>query len=231
MKSLYLPDTIFSVGQVLGVSDDDYHHLVRVFRIQSGEYILLLNGRGSSAKAHVNTIKKDILELTVEFVHEQSYANNFIAVILSPKKDALDLTIRSCVELCFRKIILVRGQHSSEKLPLFDKINKQLKQAIEQSNASFIPELQVDDLVNIDFKSFPKTIVLDNHQAKAKMDFSLNGDEALVVGPEGGFSSQEREFLASIESSFVLHLPTAILRAPTALVAGAGWLYAHLSVR
>ena len=62
-------------------------------------------------------------------------------------------------------------------------------------------------------------------------DLSPVGSEVnlLVVGPEGGWSSRERD--AFIQGSVPrMHLPTPILRVATAAVAATSWCLAHRSL-
>jgi RsmE family RNA methyltransferase len=53
-------------------------------------------------------------------------------------------------------------------------------------------------------------------------------NKLLVVGPEGGFSTNELNYLYSQKNIIPISLPTPILRTPTALAVGAGMMIQSL---
>jgi RsmE family RNA methyltransferase len=57
---------------------------------------------------------------------------------------------------------------------------------------------------------------------------NLGDEKLLIVGPEGGFSPLEIEFLHQMPRIRILNLPTPILRTPTAVAAGAGIILGSL---
>ena len=54
---------------------------------------------------------------------------------------------------------------------------------------------------------------------------TLNGKCLGFVGPEGGFSEEEEHQISLIPGSCSIHLPTPILRAPTAIASLAGVIF------
>lgn len=226
MKALYIPEAVLTIGQFLEIKDDDYHHLVVVSRINKSEALLLLNGSGTGYLARVSEITKKALR--VEIVESQSRNNQprYSVMILIPKKESLDLMIKACVELAVKEVILVRGDHSVEKIPETRKLEKMVKQAIEQSNSFYGLNLRQANLREFNFSLFDSVNILDLVAPEGKAKREVGSSELLVVGPEGGFSDPERSLFQTISKGKYISLETNILRAPTALIAGLGWLYA-----
>lgn len=225
MKALYLPDVSLVKGQVVEVRDEDYHHLVTVQRLNRNEKILFLNGSGVGFYANVLEISKKVLRVEVIEEKKSFTQPRHSVLILAPKKDALDLMVKSCVEMAVNEILIIRGDHSVERLPDESKIQKIIKQAIEQSNSFYHHQFRLTSLSGIDFAKYKSVNILDLIESKVLGQKSISDTELLVVGPEGGFSDKERDFFKTILHSSSIALPTNILRSPTALIAGLGWLY------
>ena len=226
MKALFLPNLSFEIDQIVDVSGEDYHHIVIVQRIQKNEKILLLNGSGIGFLSSVLDITKKNLKLEVIEKINSQIINKHSVLILIPKKDALDQMIKSCIEMSVREIILVRGDHSVEKLPEMKKVEKIMKQAIEQSNSFFEHKLFITTLKDFDFNQYKSVNILDTIDSQPTSISNSALEELLVVGPEGGFSNHERELFKKIKGLRTISLSTNILRSPTAMIAGLGWLYA-----
>lgn len=226
MKSLYIPSAVFKIGQQIEVQDDDYHHLVVVSRIKKNEEVLLLNGSGEAFLSKIIDITKKNLKLEVSQVKTSQIRPRHSVMILIPKKESLDLMIKSCVELAVKEIILVRGDHSVERLPDDRKIAKMIKQAIEQSNSYYHHRLTQAHLKEFNFSLYSSVNILDLNGQEGKIKNEAGENELLLVGPEGGFSESEKSFFQTIHNAKYISFPTNILRAPTALIAGLGWLYA-----
>lgn len=226
MKALYIPETVLKIGQLLEIKDEDYHHLVVVSRMNKTEMLLLLNGSGTGYLARVLEITKKSLKVEIIESRVSSKHPRHSVMILIPKKDSLDLMIKACVELAVKEVILVRGDHSVERVPETKKLEKMVKQAIEQSNSFHDHNLKQANLREFNFSLFESVNILDLLAPEGKAKGEVGSSELLVVGPEGGFSDAERSFFQTIPNVKYISLETNILRAPTALIAGLGWLYA-----
>lgn len=221
MRALWLPDLAIQNDYVL--KDENFHHLVNVVRIEATEELLLLNGKGLFVLTEVQTIQKRELRLVFkkDFRKERTY--DFDLALGMPKRDALELSLKEATELGFRTIYLIRSEYSQMKFPEEDRLQKLLVSALEQSNAPFLPEVIMTDWKEVPWTSYKETLLLDSQTDVAHKDTSFGpGARLLVVGPEGGFSPAELEFLHSRPKARVLTLPTPILRTPTAVATGAG---------
>lgn len=209
---------------------EELHHLLNVVRIEEGEALLLLNGKGLMVETRVAGIGKKALELNLVSSSTQERTYNFDLVLGMPKRDALELCLKQATELGFRNIFLVKSDYSQMRFPDEERTLKLLISALEQSNAPFLPKISSGDLKSIPWADYGQTLLLDSQMetVAGSTHSTASGDQVLIVGPEGGFSPEERKFLHSLSKVNVVKLPTPILRSPTALATGAGIMLGRL---
>ncbi len=226
MRALYLDDLI--AQDVYEISGDPLHHLVNVVRLENDEELLLLNGSGFSVKTKVLEIgkKRLLLQKTEENITERKFVYDLALGI--PKKDALELSLKQAVELGFRKIFLVRSDYSQTRLPEETRIRALLISALEQSNSTFLPEIEEADWNRVPWNDYGTVLVLDSQKGKDPFLPRQLTPALLVVGPEGGFSPAESSYFQGLKGIESLLLPTPIMRTPTAVATGAGVLLQRL---
>lgn len=209
--------------------DDSLHHLVHVIRIEVGEKLLLLNGRGLKVFTTVEAISKK--ELILGYIqHEQvDREYSFDLALGMPKREALELCLKEATELGFRRIYLVRSDYSQMRAPEGERLQKLLISALEQSNAPFFPECIEANWSNIPWSEFSQVLVLDSQRKEgaSRLKTGIKG-QLLVVGPEGGFSDGESAQWQALDNVKIVNLPTPILRTPTAVATGAGMMLENL---
>lgn len=227
MRALYLPD--LSIQNEYSLRGEALHHLVNVIRIRTEEELLLLNGKGLGVHTKVQSVSKK--EMILSFSHSQTKERkSSIDLALGiPKKDALDLCLKQATELGLRRLYLIRADYSQGKVPERSRIESLLVSALEQANSYFLPEVHEINWRDIPFADYQVSLMLDS-QTKEASNSSLQGGEncLLIVGPEGGFSPAELEWLRTRPEVQGLRLPTPILRTPTALATGVGVLLGRL---
>jgi 16S rRNA (uracil1498-N3)-methyltransferase len=227
MRAAYLSGKVLKAEDVVLIEDETFHHWTTVLRMKSGEEILLFNGLGVRARAKINEIKKRSLQLKVMEVVQVPATTRPDVLLLTPKRDALESMLKAAAELACDKILLLRGEYSQEKLPDGRRVEALLQSALEQSNNPWAPQLvSLEKWEEFDASVYEQILVMDVGMSTAANAVRNSGQKILlVVGPEAGFSAVERERFKSWNNASVITLPSAILRAPTAMIAGLGWWY------
>jgi 16S rRNA (uracil1498-N3)-methyltransferase len=211
------------------IQGESAHHLLNVVRVEPGEEILLLNGKGLMVWARIETVSKREIKLKKLKDHFFPPSSQRDLILGIPKKEALELSLKEAVELGFRRIFLVRSAYSQIKFPESDRLQNLLESALEQSNAAYMPTLFCLKWDEIPFHEFSQVMVLDSQLTSTAVRSEISSlPVALVVGPEGGFSPDEQRFLYGLANVVAVRLPCPILRTPTAVAAGAGLLMARL---
>jgi 16S rRNA (uracil1498-N3)-methyltransferase len=211
------------------IKGDKAHHLINVARLTPQEEVLLLNGKGLMIWTRVEQVSKREIILRKYREKNPSAISSRDLILGIPKKEALELSLKQAVELGFRRIYLIRSAHSQIKIPDDDRLKGVLVSALEQSNAPYLPELIPTDWESVPFHTYDQVILLDSQSNSGHAKLSAGAKvNALVVGPEGGFSSEELNLLHSLSNVAAIKLPCPILRTPTAIATGAGLLMGRL---
>jgi 16S rRNA (uracil1498-N3)-methyltransferase len=210
------------------MDDVDTHHLVRVLRLRAGETVTVSNGRGAWRICTMTS--SHTLEPVSDDIHAVAAAEHPIAVAFGvTKADKPEIVVQKLTEIGVDQIVPVLMEHSVVRWDE-DKIDRQherfcrvVKEAAMQSRQVYLPVVQ---RVVANIEALVKSSVIAQHHgalaaAEPDGDASLDGISAIVVGPEGGFSTSELE-----QFERRVALPGGILRAETAAIA-AGVLLAH----
>lgn len=225
MRAIYLENLTVESEYIL--RGEAFHHLVHVARVKLGEEILLLNGQGLEMRCEIVGISKRELSLkTLEHLFKKLKFRVDILLAM-PKKDALDLCLKQVVELGIHTTYLVSTQFSQMKCPEKERLQKLLVSALEQSNSPHLTHVISLALKEIDYSAYDQVLVLDSQHPGEQPNFA-QGRLLLVVGPEGGFSPEEFAFFDQLPNLCRLHLPTPIMRTPTALSCGVGVILQRL---
>lgn len=227
MRALYLPN-FPELGQV-SINGEAHHHLVNVIRANLGSELLLLDGKGRKANAVIKNIsKKDLtLQILNSSIHERKFQLDLALGL--PKKEALELCLRQAVEIGFNKIFLVESTYSNLRNISIDRLEKITISALEQSNSPFLPVIENVSWKDIQFEKYIQSILLNSQETGFEEKQLIYGSsKLLIVGPEGGFDKAEMDLFKNISNLASINLPTGILRTPTAVSVGAGWLLERL---
>lgn len=225
MRSVYLD--IKSLNDSIVLEDKDkLHHLNNVVKVKKSEEILILNGSGLKAKYLVSDTNKKQLQLKmIDSAVRESRKYNLSILIGLTKKDDLSSIIKSSVEIGASEIIICLTEYSQRYKVNTERIDRIIISAMEQSNNSIKPSLRfLDSLESLNTSDYSHIIALDPYKEES-LPAQLNNKVLLVIGPEGGFSRDEVEFLSKEQCTSFMKFDSPILRAKTAVSVGFGRLY------
>ena len=217
----------FAVNKNLKISDKDKHHIINVMRMKPNDKIEIVYDE-IIYLCRINNITKNNIDYDV--VKQISMDNELnckvtIAIPLINEKK-LDFVLQKCTELGVYDFVIYDCERS--KVKVNDKVDKKLerwnlitKEAAEQSFRNISPKVYgittLKNMVNFEHnlklvastKKVEKTI-------KNVLQNSTNCDKILiVVGPEGGLSEKEENYL--LENEFLpITFGNTILRCETA---------------
>jgi 16S rRNA (uracil1498-N3)-methyltransferase len=214
-------------GEVLTITGDAAHHL-NVVRVKNNEVILLLNGKGSILKGVITSLSKNQIDFKIEHAETFEYKHELSLAIANPKKDAFEDILKSAVELGLKHIYPLLSDFSQYDYIPSERIQRVLESALIQSNNPYFPIIHEQQTLK-NFLSFHQdTLVFFNSQINPETAKKAiqNVAKTILIGPEGGFSPNEVEEILKVERVQEIHLPTAIMRAPTAVASSVGYLLA-----
>ena len=222
-----MPRFFVTPDQIPEIKGTDAHHIRHVLRMQVGDQLELLDGTGKIYTAKIAQMSKEKIICTIlseKIEKSESKVSITIAQCL-PKAKKMDLIIQKCTELGVAKIIPVISERSVAKGEKLERWKKIAKEASEQCGRATIPEisplLKFSEVLKL-AKDYDLALIPWELEDKTTLKKILTGLEAsrpaglvILVGPEGGFSTQEVELV--INAGFKsISLGKRILRTETA---------------
>ena len=193
-----------------------------VLRLRADDTILLLDGSGYEYLSRIISLTRD--EMAIE-VGERKVSENISQkeLTLFPalfKRDCFEWMIDKGTELGVSHFVPVISERSEKKTLNDERTRKIIKEASEQSGRGKQPDLhEVIELEKVfDEYLYP---VLAFHPEGEKFNaekFSDVSPLGILIGPEGGWSDREIEFLKS-KNVPIYSLGSQVLRAETAAIA------------
>ena len=211
------------------LDDGDVHHLLHVMRARISDEIEVV----ADKKLYVGIIKKiNPLEIVVnyEIPQDNELPQSVTLFFALAKGDKIDFVVQKATELGASRIVLVKSERCITKFEekdlerKLDRFRKIAKEASEQSHRLSIPEIVgVVDINNIPSNLLENINLIAYEKEAGKTDNFMsslkeNKSISILIGPEGGFSTQEVE-LCQRQYGFVpVSLGKRILRTETAAV-------------
>ena len=226
MQRLFVEADLSAASEV-AASPDQFNYLCNVLRLEENAEILLFNGRDGEWKAaiHYPSRKKIVLK-PVEQTRPQPPLPDLHYLFAPLKTGRMDYLIQKAVEMGAGQIRPVITQHVQGKVHSLDKLAAYAMEAAEQCGILAVPEIAEPVKLQDLLATWPKDrriIYCDEGDAGQNPLPILQGltdtHYALLIGPEGGFSEEERELLRSLDFVTPIPLGPRILRADTAAVA------------
>ncbi|WP_183575340.1 16S rRNA (uracil(1498)-N(3))-methyltransferase [Mucilaginibacter sp. X5P1] len=200
MHLFYTPDIEPSHPQYF-LSEEESKHAVRVLRLNVGDKVQLIDGRGGLYTAEIKDAhpKRTILQIT-DVVTGFNKRNHYLHIAIAPTKniERLEWFLEKATEIGIDEISLIICQRSERKEAKVDRLNKIITSAIKQSLKAYHPVLnEPEPLSKLLSRSFDGQKFIahceESDKTSLKQDISLNGKYLILIGPEGDFSPKEIE--------------------------------------
>lgn len=223
---LYI-DAPLAAGQEVSFDRGQANHLVNVLRLKLGDGILLFNGRDGEWQATLAATGKRASARVGTRSRNQPRAPD-LHLLFAPLKHArLDYLVQKAVEMGVSRLQPVLTRHTQVARVNLERMRANVIEAAQQCGVLAMPDVaepvQLDAAIS--FLEQERLLVFCDEDADvrgpvtalaaAKRDFPL----AVLIGPEGGFSEEERAALLKRPNVVRIALGPRILRADTAAVA------------
>ena len=212
-------------GSPIALEGPQVHYLKNVLRKKEDDPLRLFNGRDGEWVGRIETIgKKDMQVALIEQRRPQSANTRRIHAYFAPiKKNRMDFLIEKAVELGATDLHPVITQNTENRKLNAERIELQIIEAAEQCERLTLPTLHkpADLFQAIKSVNAPVLAALERGDHPLAIDIRgqfINQDIGILIGPEGGFTAEEMEWLAARENITAVSLGSNILRAETALV-------------
>ena len=218
---LYHPENILENSTSL-LSKEHTHYLVNVMRAKRGGNVNFFNKNGEWL-SEIVFLEKDRVEVKfLSKIKENTNTHNIELAICLVKKNAMEIILQKATELGIRKIIPIISERTEVKEINFERANKIVIEATEQSNQLEPPQiseiLKLKDFLNINTNKKIFFADINSDYSLEKKDFKEGETVTVLVGPEGDFSPTERELILNGSTTVAFSLSKNILRTDTAVI-------------
>ncbi|NTJ06086.1 16S rRNA (uracil(1498)-N(3))-methyltransferase [Rhizobium lusitanum] len=226
MQRLFVTSDI-EAGSAIEADQDQFNYLANVLRMEDGAELLIFNGRDGEWRASISFPSRKRIQLTpVEEARPQPAPSDLHYLFAPLKVGRLDYLVQKAVEMGAGLLQPVMTQHVQGKITNLDKVRANVIEAAEQCGILGIPDVAEPVKLADLLARWPRErriIYCDEGDAgQNPLPLLTKVREkhlALLVGPEGGFSEEERALLRSLDFVTAIPLGPRILRADTAAVA------------
>lgn len=226
MQRLFLAHPL-AAGQEIEADQQQAHYLANVLRLCEGADILVFNGRDGEWLAKLGTVGKKVVRLAPTLQTRAQPPEPDLLYCFAPiKAGRLDYMVQKAVEMGAGRLQPVITQHTQMSTVGLDRLRANVVEAAEQCGVLSVPE--VCEAIKLDrllWEWEPGRRLVHCDEAASGNDpvpilTALRGQRiGLLVGPEGGFSEEERTRLRALPYVTAIPLGPRILRADTAAVA------------
>lgn len=220
MQIFYAPDIS---GSTYTLNEEESKHCIRVLRLNPGDEITLVDGKGNLFKTHIiDPHVKRCQVLVVEAFPEFEKRNFYLHIAIAPTKniERFEWFLEKATEIGIDEITPLLCDHSERKVVNNERLEKIIVAAMKQSIKAYLPKLNQ----MIPFKQFLQTNSNGDlyiaHCYKKELNHLKNEIQpkqksTILIGPEGDFSPDEVS--KAIQNNFKeISLGSSRLRTETA---------------
>jgi 16S rRNA (uracil1498-N3)-methyltransferase len=232
---LFLLDALPS-GATVVLDGPEGRHAATVKRLRPGELVQVTDGRGHTARAVVEAVHRDALDLRLtERTTEPPPAPRVVLAQALVKGDRSELAVELATEAGVDAVLpwraarcVVRWESGLRGEKALARWRTTAREAAKQARRAWVPVVEQPVTTADLARRIPGAAgALVLHEAAAEgldaVDLPAAGDLLLVVGPEGGITDDERDVLVAAGARAV-RLGPQVLRASTAAAVALGAL-------
>ena len=220
---LFFPKSL-SLNLSSKLNKSQSHYLAKVMRIKVGESFSLFNQSGEW-EAKINEILKGIVEFTVlKKLREKDNEKNIWLAFAPIKSNFFNFMIQKATELGVTKFVPIITDRTIVRKINYEKIEKIIIEASEQSNRIKVPKVEKTQNLNLFLKNNNNKINIifgDLNTENQNLDSKIKKENkpiCIIIGPEGDFTESEREQILNFKDVQSLKINNNILRTETAAI-------------
>jgi 16S rRNA (uracil1498-N3)-methyltransferase len=205
-------------------------------RTNIGQTVELINGKGMLAHAMVKTLNKSCALLEIISTEVETKKLPFLSLSVGlMKSNKIDFVIEKATELLVDEICFFPAQLSEKKELSLLRAHNIAISATKQCGRLFLPKIKLlntlkecpndvetNILGELAFDTLPLKDLIEKYNLK-------NNTMRFFIGPEKGFSSQEKTWIKETLNAYSTTLALTTLRSETAAIIAVG-LLRHLQI-
>ncbi|GGE16430.1 ribosomal RNA small subunit methyltransferase E [Polymorphobacter glacialis] len=217
-----------AAGGVVTLPVPQSHYLAQVMRRQPGDVVRLFNGADGEWAARLVTVgRKAVVAEMVAQSAAQEVVQDLWLCSAPLKRGRIDWVAEKACELGVARFVPVLTRRTIvDKLNL-DRLRAHMVEAAEQCGRTALPDVSEPVALAALLKDWPaeRVLIFADETGGAPMAAAFAGVRApagILIGPEGGFTVEEREAIRAVPGALAVSLGPRILRADTAAAVAVG---------
>jgi 16S rRNA (uracil1498-N3)-methyltransferase len=203
------------------------HYLINVLRCKTGDQVLLFNGEDGEWRGAVSGVTKRQASLVVaEQTRPQSEGPDLHYLFAPLKRGRLDYMAQKATEMGASLLKPVITRRTVAERVNTDRLKANAVEAAEQCGLLRVPEVRAPEKLSCVLDAWDPARVLVFADEAAPLASPLevlsaarHRPLAVLIGPEGGFETEERALLLDQPFVVPISLGPRVMRADTAAVA------------
>lgn len=193
------------------ITGEDAHHIIRVMRMKINDQIIVCFDQ-SCYQAKLTEINNDV-SFEIQEKLEQTKSLDITLIQGLPKGNKIDFVSKYATIYGVSNIVFTEMQRSISKEKNTENKIKRLetiaKEAAELAHRFDVPQISfIKNLKLVNFDQYDMILIADeNEKTKTLNDViksvDINKKYALIIGPEGGITDDERVFFKNLNASFI----------------------------
>lgn len=224
---LYIPSPLVT-GASIELSDEQFNYLIKVLRLKTGYEVAVFNEAGEWL-AHIGEIYKKSASITVsEKITEPRHCKPLTLLFAPVKHPNPSFYVQKATELGVTQIIPIITERTIVRSVNDDKLALIAIEASEQSERFEIPTVShsIQLMEAIHSIACDRILFCDEAEQSRSLLSEITehqfSHDAILIGPEGGFSEEERAALKANPKVVAVSISKNILRAETAMITALG---------
>jgi 16S rRNA (uracil1498-N3)-methyltransferase len=228
MRRFFVPNSQIHQSHAI-VSGEEFHHLCHVLRLRVGDHVSLQDDTGQEHHGVIAAMTATTADITI--LNTAPSISTHIPLTLALgllKGQKMDLVIEKATELGVDRIVPFISTFTVSQLPterLNDRLSRwqRIAQSAAKQSGNSIPQilapLTFEQVCTAQLPATTTLLFYEREQQATLKRFANDHPRisalCVIVGPEGGFASEEVE-QARRQGAHILGLGSTILRAETA---------------
>jgi 16S rRNA (uracil1498-N3)-methyltransferase len=199
----------------------DGNYLCAVLRLGPGDKVKLFDDRDGEWLAEIVEAGRRRVTLVVErLLREREEVPDLWLLFAPIKRGRIDWLVEKATELGVARLVPVITRRTIVDRLNLDRLRAHAIEAAEQCERTALPEFAAPQKLEALLKNWPAERTLNFADEGGGETFAPEpGPAAILIGPEGGFTEEERAAIRALPQARAVSLGPRILRADTAALA------------